>query len=77
MRNRVASVSVVHPLCMYADAWATACMVAGEDAGPALARQNGLSALFLLRDGGELREIGVGPMFEGPTAESRPQGARG
>ena len=76
MRNRVASVSVVHPLCMYADAWATACMVAGEDAGPELARRNGLSALFLLRDGGELREIAVGPMFEGPQLGA-PQAAKG
>jgi len=62
-RNRVASVTVVHPLCVRADAWATALMVAGEDAGPALARERGLNALFALRDGPELRQIGVGPMF--------------
>jgi FAD:protein FMN transferase len=63
-KNRVASASVLHSSCMEADAWATALMVAGEDAGPALARERGLDALFLLRDGIEIRQFGVGPVFE-------------
>ncbi|MCA0043475.1 FAD:protein FMN transferase [Celeribacter litoreus] len=40
------SVSVLAPEAMIADGWATALMAAGEQ-GPELARQNGLSALFL------------------------------
>lgn len=63
-RNRVASVSVLHSSCMEADAWATVLMVSGEDTGPALARERGLEALFLLRDGIEIRPYGVGPAFE-------------
>lgn len=63
-KNRLASVSVLHTSCMEADAWATALMVAGEDSGPALARERALDALFLLRDGIEIRQFGVGTVFE-------------
>lgn len=62
-RSRLAGVSVVHPSCMEADGWATALMVAGEDAGPALARERGLDALFVLRDGIEIRQLAVGAVF--------------
>lgn len=60
-RNRIASVTVLHPTCMEADAWATALLVAGEDAAPDLAARNGLDALFVLRDGPELRQFSTGP----------------
>ncbi|GKY90144.1 FAD:protein FMN transferase [Sinisalibacter aestuarii] len=49
--GRIASVSVLGQDAMHADGWATALMAAGSEAGPELARQNGLSAMFLLRDG--------------------------
>lgn len=51
VRNRVAAATVLAPSCMLADAWATALLVSGEAAGPALARKHGLDALFVLRDG--------------------------
>lgn len=49
-----ASVTVLAPTAMAADAWATALMVLGEDEGLALADREGLAALLLLRgeDGG-------------------------
>jgi thiamine biosynthesis lipoprotein len=34
---------------MEADAWATALMVMGEEAGPEFARARGLDALFIIR----------------------------
>jgi thiamine biosynthesis lipoprotein len=51
VRNRIAAVTVLASSCMLADAWATALLVSGETAGPALARKLGLHALFMLRDG--------------------------
>ena len=59
-----ASVTVVARTCAEADAWATALMVLGPDAGATLARQRKLDALFLLREEGQsLRSIGVGRLF--------------
>ncbi|MGY9047531.1 MAG: FAD:protein FMN transferase [Rhodobacterales bacterium] len=59
-----ASVTVVARSCAEADAWATALMVLGVEAGGTLARERGLDALFLLRDGvGGVRSIGVGRLF--------------
>lgn len=49
-QGRFASVSVLSDIAMVADGWATALMAAGE-AGPALARAQGLAALFLVHDG--------------------------
>jgi thiamine biosynthesis lipoprotein len=60
LRNALASVTVIAPCCMDADAYATALMVLGEDAGRELAHRLGLDALFLLRDGNKLRAIGAG-----------------
>lgn len=65
-RSRIASVSVVNASCMVADAWATALMVSGEDSGPALAADHGLDALFVLRDGPEIRQFSVGRVFGKP-----------
>ncbi|MGV8955291.1 MAG: FAD:protein FMN transferase [Cypionkella sp.] len=58
--NSVCAVTVTAEHCAVADAWATALMVAGADAGPILARDHGLDALFTVRLDGELHEIAVG-----------------
>jgi thiamine biosynthesis lipoprotein len=52
--HRLASVSVVHPSCMTADALATALNILGPDEGKTLVLDQGLAALFLIRspDGG-------------------------
>ncbi|MDP3400664.1 MAG: FAD:protein FMN transferase [Brevundimonas sp.] len=49
--NRIASVTVLATTCMAADAWATALMVAGVEAGLDLARRAGVEAIFVLQDG--------------------------
>lgn len=56
----IASVSVLGHDAMRADGWATALMAAGAEAGLALARQHGLSTLFLLRDGAGLSRVTTG-----------------
>jgi thiamine biosynthesis lipoprotein len=48
------SVSVLHSSAMLADGWATA-LAAAEEAGPQLAADNGLTALFLFATNGGLR----------------------
>lgn len=66
LRESPASVTVVARRCAEADAWATALMVLGPEAGADLARRRGLDALFLLRDAaGPARAVGVGPLFSG------------
>lgn len=68
-----ASVTVIAPTCAEADAWATALMVKGVEAGANLARQAGLDALFLLRDAaGGVRGIGVGKLFSDKPAAMAP-----
>lgn len=70
-----ASVTVVAPTCAQADAWATALMVLGVDAGARIARRMGLNALFLTRaEGDAINSIGIGPLFShtGPTPETSP-----
>lgn len=60
-----ASVTVVARRCAEADAWATALMVLGPEQGRALAEQNGLDALMLLRDAaGRLAPVAFGPLFD-------------
>jgi thiamine biosynthesis lipoprotein len=54
--NDVASVSVLHPQAMLADAWATAITVLGPDKGMALATREGLAALLIRREGEGARE---------------------
>lgn len=49
IRHRLASVSVLHPQCMYADAWATALMVLGPVKGMRLAKKQQLAAVFLVK----------------------------
>ncbi|MCU0256683.1 MAG: FAD:protein FMN transferase [Vicinamibacterales bacterium] len=53
----LASVTVVHEDCMTADALATALFVLGPERGLALARVEGLAALFIVRDGAALRDV--------------------
>ena len=59
------SVTVVAPSCMHADAWATAMMVLGPAQGIGIARDLGLSVLFLDRRDGTLVPFKTGPVFEG------------
>ena len=60
VRNEVASVTVLARCCMHADAWATALLVTGPGEGLALAQRMELEALWLLRRGPALTEIGLG-----------------
>lgn len=65
LQSSPASVTVVAPTCAEADAWATALMVLGPDAGSALALRQGLSALFLMRDeAGAVQARGCGRLFD-------------
>ncbi len=57
LSNRLAAVTVLAPTCMLADAWATALLVLGESDGVTLARERGMDALFVLRDGDRLQEV--------------------
>lgn len=57
--NAVASISVIAPTAMEADALATGLFVLGPERGAELATNHGIPALFLLRDGTGLREIFV------------------
>ncbi len=66
VRHRLASVSVVHPKCMTADALATALMVLGPEEGWELAMSEGLAVLFLVRDGNGFSER-MTPAFEALT----------
>jgi thiamine biosynthesis lipoprotein len=59
LSNSLAAVTVVAATCMLADAWATALMVLGEKAGPELAQERGMDALFVLHDGEQFREISI------------------
>lgn len=65
-----ASVSVVAQSCAEADAWATALMVLGAEAGGRLAARQGLDALFLTRGaGGDILASGTGRLFAGAAAQ--------
>jgi thiamine biosynthesis lipoprotein len=55
--HALASVTVIDPRCARADAWATALNVLGPVAGPALAREQDLAALFIVDDGGRLEQF--------------------
>ncbi len=54
--NGVASVSVLHPCCMLADAWATALTVLGPP-GMALAEREGLAVQMTVREAQAAREL--------------------
>jgi len=63
VEHHTASVSVVHPSCATADAWATALIVLGEDDGFAKAVEQDLAAVFLIREGDGFTERAT-PAFE-------------
>lgn len=68
-----ASVTVIAPTCAEADAWATALMVAGSDAGARMAAKCGLDALFLTRDDAEgVHGRTVGRLLSDTTAAAAP-----
>lgn len=50
LSNGLASVSVLHPECMWADAWSTALTVLGRDEAIALATAHGIAGLFVQRE---------------------------
>ena len=56
----LACVTVIAPVCTDADAYATALMVLGDQAGHECARRLGLDALFVSRVGDALRATGTG-----------------
>jgi len=56
VQHELASVTVLADDCMTADAWATALSVLGPEPGLTLAREQGLAALFVLREGDRLRD---------------------
>jgi thiamine biosynthesis lipoprotein len=60
--HALASVTVLHPQCMLADAWSTALTVLGPQAGMALATRHGLAARFLVRTAHGFDEQ-VSPVF--------------
>lgn len=68
LRGDIASVTVVAPTCTDADAYATALMVLGAQAGRAHAERHGLDALFVVRDGDALRTIGCGAFADAGPA---------
>lgn len=68
LRGDIASVTVVAPTCTDADAYATALMVLGAQAGCAYAERHGLDALFVVRDGDALRTIGCGAFADAGPA---------
>lgn len=57
IRNGLASVTVIHPECMAADALSTALTVLGPEQGLRLAEAQRLAARFLVRRDGQLEEI--------------------
>lgn len=59
VENDLASVTVLAPTCMLADAWATALLVMGLRRGSSMAGALGMDALFVVRDEGQLREVWV------------------
>ncbi|BDA84606.1 hypothetical protein Sa4125_21480 [Aureimonas sp. SA4125] len=67
LRSRVASVTVVAATTMEADALATALMVVGADTGASVARDQRIDALFMLREGAGIREIGCGRFASAPA----------
>lgn len=59
VESDLAGVTVLAPTCTLADAWATALLVLGLQMGSKLTRELGMDALFIWRDGENLREIWI------------------
>jgi thiamine biosynthesis lipoprotein len=58
--DHLLSVTVVGRDAMMADGWATALFAAGLSGGPALAQDNGISALFLVHEGAGVSTVKTG-----------------
>lgn len=56
VRNGLASVTVLAPSCMEADAWATALFILGQEKGPELAEYQNLAVYFLDYKNGKSEE---------------------
>jgi len=54
--HNLATVSVLHKSCLYADAFSTGLLVMGAQKGYAWATKNDIAALFLVRSGGGIQE---------------------
>lgn len=67
--HTLASVSVLADTCIEADAWATALNVLGPHDGVAVAQENGIDALFILRNNRGFENIPIGKF----PAATRPQ----
>ena len=70
VRHRLASVTVVAESCMMADAWATAIMALGGEAGRALAEEQDLDVLFVSRVPGDGYEVWGRGALEATSAEA-------
>lgn len=57
LSDELASVTVIAATCVHADAWANALLALGEPKGTELARQHGITALFLLRRDNDILEV--------------------
>jgi FAD:protein FMN transferase len=55
--SAVAAATVLHPECMFADAYATALMVLGPEAGLAFAERHGLLAMLVVRGASGMQEV--------------------
>lgn len=73
--HALASASVLHPSCAWADAYATALMVLGPEAGRAFAEKQGLAVSLLVHAGEDRFDTVNTPAFdaalEAPTASSQ------
>lgn len=67
------SVTVAHPECMVADAWATALVVLGAERAMAVAREQGLAVYFIRRAGDEFVHSHT-PLFSGYLAGKEVRG---
>jgi len=67
--HKLASVTVLHPSAMTADAMATALLVLGPERGPKLALKQNLAALFIVRDKENFIEI-ITPEFKDAVVNS-------
>ncbi|WP_246840995.1 FAD:protein FMN transferase [Hahella sp. CCB-MM4] len=57
IKHSLASVTVLDPSVGYADAWATAMMVLGEEQGFEVAVKQNMAVLFLVKDGSGFKEL--------------------
>ncbi|SFU21074.1 FAD:protein FMN transferase [Sedimentitalea nanhaiensis] len=60
LQDTPASVTVLAKTCMQADAWATAFMVSGQEKSAIWAKDLGLTAVFVHRDGDEVCQLHIG-----------------